>query len=230
MVEIATAPAGEILTSPTANNDGSDVFWAEEWLSADGNLHSKIWVQRVLDIQIQARGKAPENTTRIKEVYRSDNLSFRPQVVNDTLFLLSASDGTISTQNVPVPATTFNIASVPRIDTSVYAESLDNFVQGTILMIPLNGESAGIPTTLGTVGQSSALQAGNNFALWQDNESYKMYDVQTTSDVTVGQVLSGANFVAVNDDTTVWTANAGTTTPAPGLGPSVTLMVFNWTK
>jgi hypothetical protein len=230
MIEIATAPAGEILTSPTAKNDGSDIFWAEEWLSADGNLHSKIWVQRVLDTQTQFRGKVLENTTRVKEVYTSDNLSFRPQVVDNTLFLLSASGGTISTKSVPVTATTFNIASVPRIDTSIYAESLDNFVQGTILMIPLDGDSIGIPTTLGTVGQSSALQAGNHFALWQDNDSYKMYDVQTTSDVTVGQVLSGANFVAVNGDTTVWTADAGTTTPAPGLGPSVTLMAFNWTK
>ena len=228
MVEIATAPAGETLTSPTANNDGSDIFWAQEWLSADGNLHSNIWVQRVVDVQKQFRGKVLENTAQVQEVYRADQLSFRPQVVDDTLFLLSASNGTISTQGVPVPA--FNIASVPRIDTSVYAEPLDNFVQGTILMIPLAGASIGIPTTLGTVGQSSALQAGNHFALWQDNDSYRMYDVQTTSDVTVGQVLSGANFIAVNGDTTVWTADAGTTAPAPGLGPSVTLMAFNWTK
>ncbi|HEX6482625.1 MAG TPA: hypothetical protein VF043_27600, partial [Ktedonobacteraceae bacterium] len=212
MIEIATAPAGEILTSPTANTDGSDIFWAEEWLSADGNLHSNIWVQRVLAVQRQLRGKMLENTARVKEVYRSDGLSFRPQVVDNTLFLLSTSNGTISTTSVPVPVRTFNIASVPRIDTSAYAEPMDNFVQGTVLMIPLDGDSVGIPTTLGTVGQSSALQAGNNFAMWQDNDSYKMYDVQTASDVTVGQVLNGANFVAVNSDTTVWTAETGTTT------------------
>ena len=230
MIEIAKAPVGKILTSPTANNDGSDIFWAEEWLSADGNLHSNIWVQRVIDVQKQFRGKVLENTAQVQEVYRSDQLSFRPQVVDDTLFLLSASKGTISTQGVPVPATTFNIASVPRIDTSVYAEPLDNFVQGTIVMIPLDGYSIGIPTMLGTVNQSSALQAGNHFALWQDNDTYKMYDVQTTSDVTVGQVLNGANFVAVNGDTTVWTVDTGNTTPTPGLGPVVTLMAFNWTK
>jgi hypothetical protein len=95
----------------------------------------------------------------------------------------------------------------------------------------LDGASVGIPTSLGIAGQSSALQAGNNFALWQDNDGYKMYDVQKASDVIVGGVLGGANFVAVNGDTTVWTADNGITPPAPaGIGPSATLLAFNWTK
>jgi hypothetical protein len=57
-----------------------------------------------------------------------------------------------------------------------------------------------------------------------------MYDVQTSSDVIVGGALSGANFVAVNGNTTVWTAEPGTPTPNAGVGPSATLLAFNWAK
>jgi hypothetical protein len=229
MKEIATASVGDVFTSPTANSDGSNIFWSEEWLSKDGNLHSNIWVQRVLDTPTQSHGKVLENTVPTTELYRSDGLSFRPQVVDNTLFLLSASGATNSAQGA-LATTPLNIASVPRIDTSIYAEPLDNFIQGTVLMIPLDGASVGIPTSLGMAGQSSALQAGNNFALWQDNDGYKMYDVQAASDVIVGGVLSGANFVAVNGNTTVWTAEPGTPTPNAGVGPSATLLAFNWAK
>lgn len=230
MDEIATAPTGQILTSPTANSDGSNIFWAQEWLTEDGNLHSSIWVQRVPLVQTQSRGKVLENTVPVKELYRSDDLSFRPQVVDDTLFLLSASATSGSTQGVPVPTTILNIASVPRVDNSIYVEPLDDFVQGTVVMIPLDGTSMGMPTSLGTAGQSSALQAGNNFALWQDNNGYKMYDAQTSSDVTVGDVLNSANFIAVNGDTTVWTIGAGIATPPTGVSPSTTLLAFSWAK
>jgi len=232
MDEIATAPAGAILTSPTANSDASNIFWAQEWLTADGNLHSNIWIQSVPLAQTQSRGKVLENTVSVKELYRSDGLSFRPQVVNDTLFLLSASptDTTGSTSGVPIPATILNIASVPRVDNSVYAEPLDNFVQGTVIMIPLDGDSMGIPALLGAAGQSSGLQGGNNFVLWQENDAYKMYDAQTSSDVTVGDVLNNANFIAVNGDTTVWTVGTGLATPPKGVSPSTTLLAFNWAK
>jgi hypothetical protein len=230
MKAIATASVGHVFTSPTANSDGSNIFWSEEWLSKDGNLHSNIWVQRVLDTPTQSHGKVLENTVPTTELYRSDGLSFRPQVVGDTLFLLNASGATNSTQGALATTTPLNIASVPRIDTSIYAEPLDNFIQGTVLMIPLDGASVGIPTSLGMAGQSSALQAGNDFALWQDNDGYKMYDVQTSSDVIVGGALSGANFVAVNGNTTVWTAEPGTPTPNAGVGPSATLLAFNWAK
>jgi hypothetical protein len=98
-------------------------------------------------------------------------------------------------------------------------------------MIPLDGVSANIPVSLGTAGQSSTLQAGNNFVLWQDNDGYKMYDVQTSSDVIVGQALNGANFVAVNGNTATWTTGNDTVTPATSSpNTSTTLLAFNWEK
>ena len=230
MKEIAMAPAGEILTSPTANSDGSDIFWSQEWLSEDGNLHSNIWIQQILDTQPQFRGRVLENTVPTVDLYSSDGVSFRPQVVDNTLFLLNTASGTDSTQSIPTTTTPLNLASVPRIDTSIYAEPLDNFVQGTVLMIPLEGNSVGIPSSLGTAGQASGLQAGNDFALWQENDSYKMYDVRTASDVIVGQVLNGANFVAVNGNTTIWTADTASVPPITGADTSATLLAFNWEK
>jgi len=231
MQVIATAPAGEILTSPTANSDGSQIFWSEEWLSEDGNLHSNIWIQQALDTQPRSPGRVGENTVPTVGLYRSDGLSFSPQVVDNTLFLLNTASVTNPGQVAPITATPLNLAAVPKIDTSVYAEPLDSFVQGTVLMIPLDGVSANIPVSLGTAGQSSTLQAGNNFVLWQDNDGYKMYDVQTSSDVIVGQALNGANFVAVNGNTATWTTGNDTVTPATSSpNTSTTLLAFNWEK
>src|SRR5258706_4283897 len=209
MKEIATASPGDVFTSPTANSDGSNIFWSDEWLSKDGNLHSNIWVQRVLDTPTQSHGKVLENTVPTRELYRSDGLSFRPQAANDTLFLLSASGATNSTQAARATTTPLNIASVPRIDTSIYAEHLHTSRQGTLLMIPLDGASVGIPTSLGTAGQSSALQAGNHFALWQGNDRNNMHYVQTTADVVGCGGLSAGHLVAVYSKTTDSTADAG---------------------
>ena len=54
-----------------------------------------------------------------------------------------------------------------------------------------------------------------------------MFDVATTSVVSVGNVLDGAHFLAVNGDTTVWIADNVTNT-TNSANPPVTLLAFNW--
>jgi len=107
--EIAVASPDHIITSPTANNDGSQIFWAEEWRSDDENLHSNIWTQQVLEV-IPSHGPAERHKTTIKQLFLQDGLSFTPAVVNNTLFLLNTAVGGGLTQTTPnaspLPTTT----------------------------------------------------------------------------------------------------------------------------
>ena len=88
--EIAKASPDHIITSPTANNDGSQIYWAEEWRSDDENLHSNIWTQQVLEPDTIA-WKICQHKITITGILQNGQ-SFTPAVVN-ALFLLSTANG-----------------------------------------------------------------------------------------------------------------------------------------
>jgi hypothetical protein len=242
--EIAKASPNHIFTSPTANNDGSQIFWAEEWRSDDENLHSDIWTQQVIDTML-LHGLAARHKMTVQQLFLQDGLSFTPVVVHNTLFLLSTADGgglTPTTPNVtPVPTssgTTVPVAtpntSTPPItswaNTNFYSAALDSSVRGTLVMYPLSNSLDASPALVsGATGSASSLQAGNDFVLWQNgDESYGMYDAVLKSTITVGDVLNDAQFLAVNGDTAVWTIrNTGETTGST-INPSATLVAFSW--
>ena len=233
--EIASTVPGHILTSPTANSDGSQIYWSEEWLSSAGALNSNIWTQQVVDAIRPTRGPWAANTVTVKQLFTSDGMSFRPQIANNTLFMLSTasqSSSTHATSTPTEPATPAaspspNANAIARTATSIYAAPLDTLVRGTILSLPLNGDPGIQPTTMNATGLASSLQVGTNFALWQGDKGYEMYDVSQRSDVNVGTIFDGSTFLAVNGSSAVWMLkNALSTTN--NTGTSITLMAFNW--
>ncbi len=225
---MATAPAGHVFAWPTAISTGMQIYWADEWFGKDGTLHSNIWQQQTTEQTIRSRGHLATMDKNSQQIYLGDGLSFQPQIVNDTLFFLSTSEIKVSDQGVvtpngipfPASATDSSVVFTPRTDTGVYAAPADALVHGTIFMVPLNG--SGTEDTLGTVGQSTGLQAGSNFVIWQDSAGYQMYDVQRQASVFLGNTLSGASLLVVNSNTALW-LNAPA---APGA--KLTMMAFNW--
>ncbi len=235
--EIATAVPGHILTSPTANSDGSQIYWSEEWLSNRGILYSNIWTQQVVAATNPFHGLWAPHTVIVKQLFSSDGMSFRPQVVDNTLFMLSTASQNNSTQATPAstgtatpapsPSPIPNTSAISRTDISIYAAPLDASVRGTILMLPLNYDPTALPTAINTTGLASSLQAGTGFVLWQGDKAYEMYDVSLGSDVTVGNIFDGSTFLAVNGITAVWMVNSASSTTSHA-SPSITLMAFNW--
>jgi len=235
MTEIATAAPGHILTSPTANSDGTQIYWSEEWLSSSDILNSNIWIQQAVEAPPSHGLWAPHKVI-VKQLFSTDGMSFRPQVVDNTLFMLRTSNQVNSPQGTPTttgtgtatptPASSPNTSAIPRTDTGIYAVPLDASARGTILMQPLNGDSTVSPTVISNTSASS-LQAGSDFVLWQQDKSYKMYDVPVGFDVQVGNILDGATLLAVNGACTVWMVNNGTNATS-NAKPLVTLMAFNW--
>jgi hypothetical protein len=252
--EIAKASPGHILTSPTANSDGTQIFWADEWRTPDGNLHSNIWTRQVTVGPMVTHGRLAERPLVTQELYLQDGMSFRPVVVNESLIFLSTSTNTAVTPTTtststststgsptpsPSPATTASATATPNTnntpgiswaDTSIYTAPLDTTIHGNIMLLPLNGDPFAAPTQINNLGLASSLQVGTNFVLWQsDDGSYGMYDVAAKTDITVGNVLDGAQFLAITGNSAVWTVNTPINTPNLA-GSVATLMVFNWPR
>ena len=233
--EIATTIPGHVLTSPTANSDGTQIYWSEEWLSRTGTLNSNIWTQQVVEATRPMRGPWAPHSVTMKQLFTSDGMSFRPQIANNTLFMLSTASQNNSTQATSTPtepatpeaSPSPNTNAIARTVTSIYAAPLDASLRGSILMVPLNEALDVQPTVMNTTGLASSLQVGTNFALWQGDKGYEMYDVSQKSDVSVGTIFDASTFLAVNGSSAVWMLNntSNTTTNA---NPSITLMAFNW--
>jgi hypothetical protein len=241
---IADAPSGSVITSPTANDDGSQIYWAQEWQTSDGVFHSNIWLQQTMSAPASPRGRTTQQASTIIEPFLEDGLSFHPVVVDDTLFLLSTASPNLlqGTQQTPMATATSAAANLsqpttampvtPWADISVYPASLDSNLRGTILMDPLGDPTVTAPTPISQLDGAASLQAGKDFVLWQTDDGYGMYDAITRTPVTVGEVLSNAQFLAVNGDTAVWTLNSGQPDAANNSSnvQPVTLKVFDWPR
>jgi len=234
---IATASGGHILTSPTATADGMRIFWSEEWFTSDLQLHSNVWTQETSTEIVRQHGAQHPSVTVDKHLYSKDGVSFHPQVINDTLFLLSTSDVTASTQGTPTATSTPTIQTTatpvstapvtPRF-TNAYATQIDESIHGAVLAFPLDNPKA-TPTMLSNDSTAAALQGGMRFLLWQSGTGYQMYDAIAKSPVVVNDSTKGAAFLAVNGDSAVWTV---ATAPSSSKNvPSVqtaTFTMFNW--
>ncbi len=238
---IATASGGHILTSPTSTDDGTALYWAEEWLSTDDTIHSNIWVQQTTEATRPLHGYWLPHTIITKYLFRADEESFHPQIVKDTLFFLSTNTAANTTQATPgltataaptVGPSGTGASVTSRVDTTIYVPQPDAAIRGTLLALSLDSVSAQ-PLPLTSDELASAPQAGTRFLFWQSDKGYEMYDAVAKSPVTVGvgTVPDDAAFLAVNDDTAVWMVasdNQAHKADATITDSSVTFRLFNW--
>ena len=234
---IATTNNGHILTSPTTTDDGMRIFWSEEWFTDDQQPHSIIWTQQETKQVVRQNGAWRPSTTVDKYIYSTGDTSFHPQVINNTLFLLSTSDTTAATQGTPSATSTPTLQATakpvstapvtPRF-TDMYTSQIDESIHGTVLAFPLDDPTAQ-PKTLSNDSTAADLQAGTRFLLWQSSTGYQMYDASANSSVEVKDSTKGATFLAVNGDSAVWTVAADTSSTKNTTGvQTATFSMFNW--
>ncbi len=242
--ELARAGPGHVFTSPTANSDGSQIYWADEWNTNDGSLHSNIWTRQELNPDVLKHGNATQDPITITQPFLQNGTSFRPAVVDDELFLLDSSDqlGTTTTPgstptslavSTPTSSATPNTGAsmTPWADSSVYTPPEDMSVRGNLVMLPLAGDPAAPPSLLSAPGNASDLQAGDNFVVWQSADgSFNMYDASAKGPVILNNDgMNGAQFMAVNGITAVWAFDNGTSASSGSFSP-ITLQAFNWPR
>jgi hypothetical protein len=243
LTTIATAAPGHIFTSPTADSSGANIYWADEWISSAGYLSSNIWLQGEVNAPRAARpthgrwsGYAPQITQQ--QLFLSNGMSYRPQIADDMLFWISAarqsttSQGTAVSGSPPVESTPQTSASlIPRIDAAYFAPPLDASVSGLVMMQPVDGDLLTPPAALTSTGLAYALQVGADFALWQSDKGYEMFDAPTQGNVTVGSDLNNAAFLAVNGSTATWIEGApNAPVSTDGSLPAIHIFAFNWPK
>lgn len=228
--ELANASNGHLLTSPTANSNGTAIYWADEYISnAGGQLSSDIWTQQTTDASPSNAGRWVAHQTIKQYLFRADGKSFHPQMVNDTLFLLSTSqtDGntpnptplitasaqarsTATTIQPTVVPTAVNYANLPEgainLDPKIFTPQIDSRQAGKILSFTASGVAEVLPQFDNTQ-IVTALQGGTGFLLWQrtDGSNFGMYDVIAKAPVEVGDNVFPSNsaFLMVNGDTAI---------------------------
>lgn len=250
---IATASNGHILTSPTADSTGTQIFWSEEWFTSDNVPHGNIWEQQQSSSLVHGQHGWQPLVVTDKHLFLADGASFHPQVVNDTLFLLSTAPintsstpnaqgttnavGTVSKTNVEPTGTaaptkvttppTFPITT--RLDPVLYVTQQDETLPGILLSIPLDNLAAQ-PKVMSD-GLAAAPQSGTRFLLWQTSNGYQMYDTEAHQPVSVSSIPKKATFLAVNGNMTVWMLNAngnGTSTSGTGTNNPEATVTFGW--
>ncbi len=235
---IATTNNGHIFTSPTATADGSRIFWSEEWFTDDMQPHSNVWLQQTTQA-VTRQGNVWRPNTVDKQLFLADEASFHPQVINDTLFLLTTSDPAtqaprkLDATSTPTQSTIQGTATpvsttpvIPRF-TNVYAPQIDESIHGTLLAYALD-DSLAAPTVLSSDNTAAAPQGGTRFLLWQSSNGYQMYDAVAKSSVEVKNNTSNAAFLTVNNDTAVWVAAENPVAPSTGTAQTATFSMFNW--
>ena len=238
---IATASGGHILTSPTSTQDDTRLYWAEEWLSSDDTIHSNIWLQQTTEAMRPLHGYWQPHTIITKQLFRTDEASFHPQIVNNTLFFLSTNSAANKAQATPgltataaptVGPSGTSTTVTSRVDPTIYVPQPDVAIRGTLLALPLDdGSEQPLPLTSDEL--ASGPQAGTRFLFWQSDKGYEMYDAVAKSPVTVGvgTVPDDASFLAVNGDSAVWMVasdNQAHKTDATTTDSTVTFRLFNW--
>ncbi len=235
---LATTNNGHIFTSPTATADGSRIFWSEEWFTDDMQPHSNVWLQQTTQTLTHSSNAWRPSIMVDKQLFLANEVSFHPQVINDTLFLLTTSDSltqtsrkpdatstpTQSAQGTATPVSTAPV--IPRF-TNVYAPQIDESIHGTLLAYALD-DSAANPTILSNDSTAAAPQGGTRFLLWQNSNGYQMYDAVAKSPVVVKNNTGSAAFLTVNGDTAVWIAAENPAAPSTGTSQTATFSMFNW--
>ncbi len=237
---IAKTSGGHVLTSPTATTDGLKIFWSEVWFTDDvlsAQPHSNVWVQETVQNTTRQHGAWHPDIVVDKHLFRSEDVLFHPQVVNDTLFLLNTSDASVTTQDTPTPtsktgtqATPQPISITPVLPrfTSLYPAQIDESVHGTLLAFSLDDGDKVQPTTISSNNTAAAPQAGTGFLIWQSNGSYQMYDPVAKSFVEVKNSTKNATFLSVNADTAVWISDGSSSTNDTTGVQTATFSMFDW--
>lgn len=226
--ELSSEKNGHILTSPTASNDNSKIFWSEEWKTTEDNqLHSVIWLQETQAATPEHGRWLPHEETHTY-LFRDDTQSFQPQIINDVLFYISTNPytGTDGDQATPTPAQTPQAtvttkatstakqpAAIPPVDPAVYPVQENEVLAGKLVAFSLN-DYTDVSTRLDATNQAFAAQAGGRFLLWQNSDSsFGMYDTETKAPVQVGSSIpKNTTFLAVNGGNAVWVVNPTTDT------------------
>ena len=200
--EIAIASNGHILTSPTATQDGSEILWSEEWQDTNGTLHSDIWQQQTLQTRPANIPWQPKTITFTSLLF-GDGMSFEPQIVNNTLFLLSTNSNSVNGGSASLGAadstssavgslqgTTPTASSVPTVTPTPNTATNPTAARGpipqqnsTIYVPPADVSVQGVVLALPLNGSATAPTALTNTA--------QAFSLQAGADFLLWQTASG---------------------------------------
>lgn len=223
---LATAPTGHWIADPTT--DGTNDYWAEEWLDHDGTPHGDI-MRLTPDNTPEAVTSSGTSFAPEPEAITSNDVSFAPMVIANKLVWL---EGTTQEQaqihtSAPTPTATpdtqatltpsgGSVSHVPIASGTLWSEAIDpNVVDLDSGARSKIADGVSLP------------QAGATFVVWQNsNGDFNLYDVSKDTQQPLNAYISNALVLSVSPTAVLWvTADSQGSSQLPN---KTTINVLDW--
>lgn len=213
---LATAPAGRWIADPTS--DGTDEYWAEEWLDPDGTPHGNI-------MRLTPGSVVPVAIT-------SNDASFAPMVVANKLVWLEETPQQLARIAITAPTPTATPTTQATLTPSGGSVSHAPIASGTLWSEALDPDVADLDSGTRThiADNVSMPQAGATFVVWQDsNGDFNLYDVGKDTPQPLNAYISNALVLSVSPTAVLWVTDDSQSNGSSSQLPSkTTINLLDW--
>lgn len=213
---LATAPAGRWIADPTS--DGTDEYWAEEWLDPDGTPHGNI-------MRLTPGSIVPVAIT-------SNDVSFAPMVVANKLVWLEETPQQQAQINITAPTPTATPTTQATLTPSGGSVSHAPIPSGTLWSEALDPDVVDLDSGTRThiADGVSMPQAGATFVAWQDsNGDFNLYDVGKDTLQHLNAYISNALVLSVSPTAVLWVTDDSQSSASSSQLPSkTTINLLDW--
>ena len=213
---LATAHAGRWIADPTS--DGTDEYWAEEWLDPDGTPHGNI-------MRLTPGSIVPVAIT-------SNDVSFAPMVVANKLVWLEETPQQQAQINITAPTPTATPTTQATLTPSGGSVSHAPIPSGTLWSEALDPDVVDLDSGTRThiADGVSMPQAGATFVAWQDsNGDFNLYDVGKDTLQHLNAYISNALVLSVSPTAVLWVTDDSQSSASSSQLPSkTTINLLDW--
>lgn len=210
---LATAPAGRWIADPTS--DGTDEYWAEEWLDSDGTPHGNI--MRLIP------GGLPVAIT-------SNDASFAPMVVANKLVWLGETPQQQAQIAITAPTPTATPTTQATLTPSGGSVSHAPIASGTLWSEALDPDVVDLDSGARThiADNVSMPQAGATFVVWQNSKGdFNLYDVVKDTPQPLNSTISNALVLSVSPTAVLWVTDDSQSSSSQ-LPSKTTINLLDW--
>lgn len=213
---LATAPVGRWIADPTS--DGTDEYWAEEWLDPDGTPHGNI-------MRLTPGSVVPVAIT-------SNDVSFAPMVVANKLVWLEEMPQQQAQIHITAPTPTATPTTQATLTPSGGSVSHVPIASGTLWSEALDPDVVDLDSGTRThiADNVSMPQAGATFVVWQNSKGdFNLYDVVNDTPQPLNASISNALVLSVSPTAVLWVTDDSQSSSSQ-LPSKTTINLLDWSQ
>ncbi len=223
---LATAPTGHWIADPTT--DGTNDYWAEEWLDPDGTPHGDI-MRLTPDNTPEAVTSSGISFKSEPEAITNNGVSFAPMVIANKLVWLDGSSQEQAQIHTTAPTPTATPNTQATLTPSGGSVSHAPIASGTLWSEAIDPNVVDLDSGPRSkiADDVSMPQAGATFVVWQNsNGDFNLYDVSKDTLQPLNAYISNALVLSVSPTSVLWvTADSQGSSQLPN---KTTINLLDW--